>query len=108
VTFIIYGLRVRGSPEVRYVGRTRFTPADRLVGHVREAKLYGRRPTAGFGGWLLDNEGDIEAFEIATVTGKAEACAAERAAVEFCCILNHRLFNTWLVPRAVRLLREAA
>lgn len=104
MTFIIYGLRLQGAPEVRYIGLTSHTPESRLVSLTRHSRLYGRRPIVGLSGWLLDNEGAVDAFEITRVEAKKEAHAAERAAVEFCLKLNHRLFNTWLVPAAQRLI----
>jgi hypothetical protein len=103
MTYTIYGLRLRGSTEVRYIGFTSHTPQSRLTRLDLEARLYGRRPTEGMGGWLFNNKGEIEAVELATVATKAEAHAAERAAVLFCLKLNHRLFNTWLVPADQRL-----
>lgn len=98
MSFLVYGLRVTGDREVRYIGFTGHDAATRLKGHYSNAKLYGARPTVGLAGWLLDNEGNVEAVELARAGGKAAIRIAERAAVEFCVALNHRLFNTWLVP----------
>lgn len=103
MSYVIYGLRLKGSPEVRYVGLTSFTPEIRLLHLTREARLYGQRPTTGRSGWLLVNKGQIDAFEIARADTKADAHKKEREAVQFCLLLNHRLFNAWLVPAGRRL-----
>ena|SRR5437868_14657687 len=103
MSFTIYGLRLLGDREVRYVGQTGNTPESRLKCLTSESKLYGRRPTEGFGAWLQGNEGSIEAFEIERVETRAEATARERAVVALCLTLNQRLFNHWLVPAEQRI-----
>lgn len=106
MSYTIYGLRLNGDREVRYIGQTSNSPLSRLKCLTSEAKMYGRRPTEGFGGWLLDNQGTIEAFEIDRVETRAQANLREREIVSFCLCLNQRLFNHWLVPAELRICRS--
>lgn len=92
----IYGLRVRGDTEVRYVGRTVKPLAHRLYGHLNTAKAM-TEPTL-FASWLREHGQTVEIFEISRVAGWSEAKAAERDTIRICLALNHKLFNFWLVP----------
>jgi hypothetical protein len=103
VSFTIYGFRLRGDSEIRYVGMTSRAADTRLRCLTNEARLYGRRPTTGLGGWLLDNEGRIDAFEIVQVATQAEARIAERTAAAALVQAGHALFNRWLVPKDKRI-----
>lgn len=95
MNWVIYGLRLKGATEVRYVGRTKKIE-QRLAGHFSTAK---QMPWAtNFANWLLENKELIELVVLGTAEGQRDACRAERAAVAFCLALNHRLFNQWLVP----------
>lgn len=98
--FTIYGLRVKGDKEVRYIGQC----ADvqiRLAGHFTQAKAM---PWAtNFADWLKHNKDQIEAVILGSAETRDEARKAERAAVAFCLALNHRLYNQWLVPAHKRL-----
>jgi hypothetical protein len=102
MSFTIYALKLIDDPEVRYVGLTGREPEIRLSRLTLEARLYGRRPTDGFGGWLLDNEGGIECAHLDYATTKSDAHALERDMVRLFLGLDHRLFNSWLVPRGKR------
>lgn len=95
MTFSIYGLRLRGEREVRYVGHTTDT-AKRLGEHFRNAR---QMPWAtNFANWLMANAASIEIVELDRADCRPDARIKERAAVAFCLALDHRLFNQWLVP----------
>ena len=104
--FTVYGVRVKGEREVRYIGQTAHTPEHRLV-HLR-GEHGGRwnvcqRPCAShFLCWLHQGRANIEAFEIAVCATRAEAKELERATIAICLKLNHRLFNGDFVPRHLR------
>jgi hypothetical protein len=108
MSFYIYGIRIAGDTECRYVGMTSKQPEDRLYAHSREAiarvarKWIALDPEC-FQQWLADNHSNVEAFKIAKVDTKAEALATEKAIVALCLRLNHRLFNHWLVPADKRI-----
>jgi hypothetical protein len=114
MSYYIYGFRIKGDPECRYVGQTSRTPEDRLFAETSYAKRsqrwFGRdneihRPD-GFYQWLIDHDGDIEAFRLAKVETRAEALATERVMVALVLRLGHRLFNRHLVPAELRIPRE--
>jgi hypothetical protein len=107
VSFTIYGFRLRGDTECRYVGLTSREPQRRLAyltgeAHQRNEKWQLRDPDA-FQRWLLDHEPEIETFQIHSVATKPEAHIAERAIVAAMLATDHRLFNHWLVPAALRI-----
>lgn len=103
MTFTIYGFRLKGEAEIRYIGLTGNTPESRLYRLTKEACMYGRRPTDGLGGWLLDNEGRVEVINIVRLRTLPEARIAERTAVSALVEGGHPLFNRWLVPRGKRI-----
>lgn len=113
MSFYIYGLRVRGDPECRYVGMTSRQPDDRLRAHASQAaswekRAWGQPPDPeGFTAWLTANKGNIEAFKIAKAETKAEARITERAIANLILRLDHRLFNTWLIPADKRIAWKA-
>ena len=96
--FAIYGFRLKGCPDVRYVGLTGVSPESRLRRLTKEAEMYGRRATTGIGGWLLDNRDNIEVFLIVRTRTLQEARVAERTAIAALVEGGHRLLNRWLVP----------
>ena len=96
--FTVYGIRVRGTSEVRYVGFTRFSPAERLTRHFVTGNY--RRC---FKTWLLDNRDSLEAFPIIKCRDKAVARAMEKAAIATSALLGHRLFNSDHVPAHLRI-----
>jgi hypothetical protein len=107
VSFYIYGLRIGGDPECRYVGQTAHDPETRLASLTKqadramqsEARGYGpKRNPDGFHAWLVNNRGNVEAFKIAKVETRAAAHATERTVVALVLRLEHRLFNSHLVP----------
>lgn len=92
----IYGLRIKGSTEARYIGRTLKPLEKRLYGHLYEAR---RMPIPTlFARWLNENRSEIEIFPIRVVSEWRELKLAERDMILACVALNHRLFNQWLVP----------
>ena len=110
MTYVIYGLRLPGDVECRYVGMTRKSPDERLAAFTREAARAMRfRGTAwerkiepdSFIQWIIDH--DVETFVIARASTKGEAHETERAVAAIMLRLNHRLFNTWLVPAERRI-----
>jgi hypothetical protein len=113
VSWVIYGLRLKGDTECRYVGQTCKSPQVRLerltyeAGHLRKTfQWHGKSPDPdGFGEWLLDNQENIEAFVIAAAVSHADALETERAMVTVMLRLNHRLFNSHLVPADKRIRR---
>lgn len=99
---IIYGLRIVGDVECRYVGMAT-KPHRRFTEHMAQAKMFPQsRP---FFRWMADN--NVEFFEIARAETLDDAREAERAVVAIMLRLNHRLFNFCLVPRDRRQLEAA-
>jgi hypothetical protein len=98
--FYVYGLRLKGDREVRYIGETSGPPELRLHLHYAAARKDRIGP---LGGWLLEHEGDVEAFKIAAVESKLEARATERTIIALCLRLNQRLFNRAGVPHELRI-----
>jgi predicted GIY-YIG superfamily endonuclease len=100
MTFVVYGLRIRGDKEIRYIGHS----ADmnrRLAGHISNSK---QMPWATkFATWLRENAPDIEAVQLDVAETRDEARKLERKAVAFCLALDHNIFNQWLVPSERRI-----
>jgi hypothetical protein len=101
VSHYVYGLRLRGDPEVRYVGMTSRAVEQRLAGHMSIAGCMPRK--TAFCWWLLENRAEIEAFKIARVETLEDAVAHEKVFIAFCLKLDHRLFNRKHVPADRRL-----
>lgn len=90
MTHTVYGIRERGSKEVRYIGQTR-TPLDfRLHGHRLQSRCQVHI-TSGFNAWI--EEHDVEAFAIAKADTRQEAEGIEKVIIAMCLRLGHRLFN---------------
>lgn len=87
----IYGLRLKGDREVRYVGQTNDAPIVRLASHLKAATRAVHNPELCE--WLRSNRPNIEAFAIAKVATRQEALSHERVIVALCRRLNHRLLN---------------
>jgi hypothetical protein len=101
----VYGIRLRGDIEARYIGFTRYETWRRLTSHFGEALSQTRKSPVCV--WLLENRPNIEIFEITTVETVAEARAKEREIVAICLALNHRLLNHHLVPADRRVPEQA-
>lgn len=100
MTITVYGLRIKGDKEVRYIGQSA-NVEQRLASHLRS---YVRMtwPT-DFALWLKHNASEIEAVKLAYAPTREEARKIERMVVETFAALDHRLFNQWLVPPKKRL-----
>lgn len=100
-SFYVYGLRVKGDCEVRYIGETSQALPRRLTQHtsfMRSRRLkYGfktKPPVEGsFAHWLATNKEQIEIFKIAKCGDKKHAERMERAIIGLCLRLEQRLFN---------------
>lgn len=100
----VYGLRLKGDREVRYIGQTQRSLEDRLFNHFSAA----RHVAGGLCGWLRVNADEVEAFKIAYTDNLDEARATERVVIALCLRLNHRLFNRAHVPAELRLVETDA
>lgn len=89
--FTIYGLRLAGDRETRYIGQTSENPIARLSSHLKAAQRAAHNPE--FCEWLRANGPRIEAFAIAKVATRQEALSHERVIVALCQRLNQRLYN---------------
>lgn len=94
--YTVYGLRLIGSKEVRYVGQTNGPVELRLIGHINAAAL--RRHNGPLCDWLTANAGQVEIFKIAYAETRAEASGIEKTIIALCSRLEHRLFNQRLLP----------
>ena len=87
--FTVYGLRLKGDKEVRYVGQTG-QPEQRLFGHFSQAQMNYQTPLCQ---WLREHQPSVEMFKIGYAETRAEALAIEKAIIALCRRLDHRLFN---------------
>lgn len=97
MTFTVYGIRLKGDPEVRYVGLTYKAIQRRLKEHLRTACCPSLTPR------LHQNIDEIEIFAIASVADREQAKTTEKVIISLCVRLNHRLFNRAHVPLHLRL-----
>lgn len=95
---VIYGIRVLGSPEIRYVGQTSRAPEVRMR-QLRSLALAAPRK-GEFDRWLIDNNIEVVVLDVVEA---GSANIAERATVRLCLAMGHRLFNQWLVPAEKRI-----
>lgn len=97
----VYGLRVRGEREVRYIGFTCGDLNKRLKRHLSD-KIYEAswRPMLP---WIRANGASVEIFAIAKCNTVSEARATESVLIALCLRLNQRLLNGSQVPRHLRL-----
>lgn len=90
--FTIYGLRLKGSKEVRYVGQTAKSITVRLDQHITGAG--GRkRWNEPLSDWILAHRDQLEIFKIGYADTRDDARALESAIIALCSRLEHRLFN---------------
>lgn len=99
--YTVYGLRVRGTADVRYIGQTNNLLELRLIGHHRTARRMPR-PTR-FADWLKSHGGDVEIFSIHICTTRAEAVAKEQLVIHTCVAVGWPIFNQHHVPPHLRL-----
>lgn len=102
MSFYIYGLRLRGEIECRYVGQTGKTPKQRLNALISEArhrvKTETRAHPDGLWCWLVENAAQIEVFKIGKAEYREQARAMERVMIALVLRLGHRLLNVDHVP----------
>jgi hypothetical protein len=104
--YCVYGVRLRGDKEVRYVGFTRYNGQHRLRQHFQMAtREDGGSP---FGRWLYEHRADVEVFSIWEPDACDEAVALEHGMIEICTRLGHRLFNRSRVPAALQIAPQDA
>lgn len=108
MSYCIYGFRLTGDVECRYVGMTSRTPKARLADLTAEARWYSnvftdRVAPDGLKQWLLDNKGNVDAFNIGKVETKREALDMERTLIALVLQLGHRLLNVQHVPYGQRI-----
>lgn len=101
---VVYGLRLCGSMECRYVGQTGRDGQARLDALLSQArKLVGWQPAPRtFNLWLTEFADEIETFTFTECPDEASAREEERRAVQTCLAMGHRLFNRQLVPATHR------
>lgn len=99
MSYTVYGIRLKGEREARYIGQTSGKPGTRLSSLQCGGGLVFRK-------WLSDNRENLETFAIAYADTRVEAVAIEQVAVAFCLRLNHRLFNREHVPVHLRLVEN--
>lgn len=87
MTFTVYGIRLKGDVEVRYVGLTYKPIERRLKEHLRTPSVPNFTP------WLQANRQRIQVFAIASVADREHAKATEKVIIGLCSMLDHRLFN---------------
>lgn len=106
MSYVIYGLRLRGSSDVRYIGQTMRALEVRLRWHgFQTAHCPVMRP---FGVWLRDNGERVECFAIAKADNLLEAKQIERTEISAAIRAGAKLFNRHHVPAALRILEAAA
>lgn len=96
MTYTVYGLRLRGEREARYIGFTRVSLDVRLARHI--AATIDRNSNRPVVPWLKENRDRVEAFAIAKCETGPEARATESVVIALCLRLNQRLLNTAQVP----------
>jgi hypothetical protein len=97
----VYGIRLKGDREVRYIGFTRGDLDARLKKHIGGMVYKGSfRP---FVPWIKEHRHEVEIFPIAKCDTVAEARKTESVLIALCCRLNQRLLNGAQVPPRLRL-----
>lgn len=108
MTFYVYGLRLKGDIECRYVGQTgKASPERRLAESINDAKQRVKEARRlhpdGIHCWLANNAENIEAFKIGGVDTREQARAMERTIIALVLRLGHRLLNVSGVPEEQRI-----
>lgn len=86
----VYGLRLKGDLEVRYVGITQKAPEVRRAQHLYSSRRLSGTP---FGRWMSDNRQSVEVFRIAETLNREHAKGIEKVAIALCEAIGHRVFN---------------
>lgn len=92
MSYTVYGLRLKGKEEVRYIGETNTDPNFRLLFHCRHAKQPDLR------NWLDANAGNVEAITLDVASSRSEARDLERLAISHHLDRGHRLLNRRSLP----------
>jgi hypothetical protein len=101
MTLTVYGIRLKGDKETRYIGFTRHSLDARLRKHLAGQEFAASyRPLIP---WLRANRENAEAFALAKCDTEAEARTAEKLAIALCLAMGHRLLNGAQVPHHLRL-----
>lgn len=87
----VYGFRLRGGLEVRYVGQTYYEPEFRLVS-LRNEGRHAPNPNP-VGQWLRQNGDRVEVFLIQQCATRQDALKAERDAIQLLAAVGNRLLN---------------
>lgn len=103
MTRTVYGIRLIGSHEPRYIGQTRRALDVRLYGHIRQCKCMPGKTDRAL--WFIANEANLEIFEIAKFDDADAAREYERNVIAVCAAVGHRLFNIHHVPKALMIPR---
>lgn len=90
VEFNVYGIRIKGTDEIRYVGYTGVGLKRRLGYHFRNRKKGNKEK----GDWLINNRNEIEIIVLAgPFETDSDAHNLERYWIKFYKENGHRLFN---------------
>lgn len=89
---VVYGVRLRGSDEYRYVGQTTKSPAVRLRRHLSNARAGRKTP---FYDWLRKHESDVVVDELDTEFGDSLEWLGESEILWIAALRHegHRLLN---------------
>lgn len=89
MSYTVYGLRLIGETEPRYIGMTRRPLAYRVKCHLS----YACNRIGKFADWLNDNRELVEAYEIAETADRELAKVIERGIIRTRILNGHQLFN---------------
>lgn len=103
----VYGLRLKGDREVRYIGFTRGDLATRLKKH-RNAEPCLPASYMPIRKWVREHGDKVEIFPIAKCDTVAEARKTESILIALCVQLNQRLLNGAQVPASLKARRMTA
>lgn len=100
MTYTVYGIRLKGEREVRYIGHTKLDLSVRLRHHLSaEIRSFENRPLLP---WIRANRNKVEMFAIAKCASESEARVTESVLISLCIRLNQRLLNSAQVPPRLR------
>jgi hypothetical protein len=94
MSYTVYGLRLKGEKEPRYVGMTRRPTEYRLQRHCS----YALTRTGPFPEWLNENFRNIEVVPLAKSADREVAKATEKLAILLFLAAGQSLFNQAHVP----------
>jgi hypothetical protein len=96
MSYCVYGIRLKGETNVRYIGHTKGTPEARLDWHLKQTiHEPSFRPLLP---WARANRDQIEAFKIADCESEKAARVTESVVIALCLRLNQPLLNVAQVP----------